>query len=100
MCSEMLLLYPAIPAPPGLVMRRLIHCSPLSDSPAPVCRPSPEAVIRPLSAVAEKGVFEKRENDGINSSDMCLTCWMCFPTVRKRSKDATSGELTPSFFRT
>jgi hypothetical protein len=42
--------YPAIPAPPGLVMRRLILCSPFLDSPTPVCRPSPEAVIRPLSA--------------------------------------------------
>jgi hypothetical protein len=36
--------------------------------------------------VVEKGVFEKRENDGIKSSDIRLTCWICFPTVKKRSK--------------
>jgi hypothetical protein len=27
-----------------------------------------------IRTVVEKGVFEKRENDGINSSDICLMC--------------------------
>jgi hypothetical protein len=50
---------------------------------------------RYVTTVVEKGVFEKRENDGINSS-------ICFSTVKKRSKDATatSRELIPSFYRT
>jgi hypothetical protein len=54
------------------------------------------------STIVEKRVFEKRENDGINSSEICLTGWMCFPTVKKRSGEATatSGELIPSFYRT
>jgi hypothetical protein len=31
-------------------------------------------VVDLVPTVVEKGVFEKRENDGINSSDICLMC--------------------------
>jgi hypothetical protein len=33
----------------------------------------PLAVVH-LHTVVEKGVLEKRENDGINSFDICLMC--------------------------